>query len=81
VLKFDCAANSEINSLFALVEKCIADSETFLQYALKLLIHAIKTCKGVFEQAEGGFNAVQQIKYLLIKIRNLDNAAEEEVLV
>jgi len=30
LLKFDCAANSEIASLLALVDKCISDHKTYL---------------------------------------------------
>ena len=50
---------------------------------MKLLHHLIRTNKEVIGEslANANFNVIQQIKYYLIKIRNLSDLDVEDVLV
>lgn len=58
----------------------------FLQYAMKLLHHAIRNNKEVIglknqTGSQQGFNTLQRIKYNLVRIRNLKNLEEDDVHV
>lgn len=74
LLKFECSAGREEKLRLKLIDSCIGEPEIFLSYAIKLIAHMISNSRSVFaaDQADAaGFNTVQHLKYLLVKIRNL----------
>ena len=55
-----------------------------MSYAIKLIGHMISNSRSVYaaDQADtAGFNTVQQLKYLLVKIRNLKEVDGQDVIV
>jgi hypothetical protein len=83
LLKFECSVSSDEPACFSLIEELISKSADYLSYALKFLNHMIKTNKDVYDpdKTVGGFNVVQRVKYLLVKIRNDQELDENDVLV
>ena len=83
LIKFECSVSSEEPACFTLIEELISKSADYLSYALKFLNHMIKTNKDIYDADKNmsGFNIVQRVKYLLVKIRNDQDLNEEDVLI
>lgn len=83
LIKFDCSASSDERQNLQLIESCISQHQDLLSYALKFINHMIKTNEDVYstEKDSQGFDMVQQLKYLLVKIRNLEDKDSEDVLI
>lgn len=82
ILKYEATGNECAQDCFRVINECIEEASTFLQYSLKLLHHMIRTNREVMTGShQTGFNVVQRIKFYLIKIRNLKDLDEEDVLI
>lgn len=85
-IKYECTSNECIGLSFKLIEQFISEPTNFLQYAMKLLHHAIRNNKEVIglkhqSLSQQGFNTLQRIKYNLVRVRNLKDLDENDVLV
>jgi hypothetical protein len=97
VLKYEATANECVDQCFGLVNECISEPSSFMQYAIKLLHHLIKQNRDVIgtkteadskvtadqqvQLRQQGFSTIQKIKHYLIKIRNLKDLDEDDVLI
>ena len=84
LMKFDCSFEANEKQTLKLIDSCIKKHGDFLSYALKLINHMIKTDANVYladPNAQQGFGIVQQLKFLLIQIRNLEDRDSDQVLI
>ena len=84
LLKFECSEGPEEKLRLQLIDRCIGEPEVFLSYAIKLISHMISNSRSVYaaDQADAaGFNTLQHLKYLLVKIRNLKEVDGQDVIV